>query len=84
MTIIFNDEPDGSISALSFDAVWKGFLNDELYWSDVSKALGGWMVRWNDSYNETLHFETLERAKNHIIENYSKHTPHLNGRRYEL
>lgn len=84
MTIIFNDEPDRSISALSFDAVWKGFCHQELYWADIKPALGGYMVQWNDSYYETHHFESLEKAKNYIVQYYGGRNPHSNGSKYEL
>lgn len=84
MNIVFNKEPDCSLSALSFDAVWKGYEHQELYWADITKALGSFMVRWNDSYSEPLHCDSEEKAKQHVIENYSKHNPHSNGGKYKL
>lgn len=84
MKIIFNKEPDCTLSCLSFDVVWKGMLVDELYWADISKALGNFMVRWNDDYRNPVHCDSEESAKQHVIDNYLRHTPHINGRQYEL
>ena len=84
MTVIFNREPDDTLSALSFDVVWKGYYVEELYWADIIKALGSYMVRWNDSYSEPGHFDSEELAKQHVIDNHSRHIPHINGRQYEL
>ena len=84
MNISFNREPDDTLSALSFDVVWKGYYVEELYWADVSKALGSYMVRWNDDYSNPLHFDSEELAKQYVVENYSRHNPHINGKQYEL
>ena len=84
MNISFNREPDSTLSALSFDVVWKGYWVEELYWADVSKALGSFMVKWNDRYSEPIFFDSEELAKQHVIDNHSQHQPHINGKQYEL
>lgn len=84
MTVEFNKEPDFTLSALSFNVVWKGKYTEELYWADISKALGSFMVRWNDRYDQPVHCDSEDLAKQHVIENYMKHCPHINGRQYEL
>lgn len=84
MKIEFNLEPDNTYSALSFDVVYRGLLTEELYWADINPALGGYMVRWQDSYNKPIHCDTFEDAKQHVIDNYSIHTPHINGKQYGI
>jgi hypothetical protein len=84
MRIIFNDEPDGSQSAISLDATLDGYLHQELYWSDIIKALGGYAVRWNDAWNTPVHFETDALARKHVLENYRKHKPVSNGSKYKI
>ncbi len=75
---------DGSYFALAQDQIFKGFRYDEMQFAEINKSLGSWMVRWEDSYKDTYHFDTLIEAQNYIEKEYIRHTPHSNGRKYEL
>lgn len=44
---------------------------------------GIFRVNWEDNFYDPLYFDTLEEAKNHILQNFSKHTPYINGGDYE-
>ena len=84
MRILFFDEPEGGVSAVAQDVVYEGYLHQELYYADLNKLLGGWVVRWQDDYNTPYSFESLGDAKAHVLVNYSIHKPHSNGNKFEI
>lgn len=74
MTIHFEYD-DETLYAVSYDEVLNGYLHQELMWAEIDPALGGFMVRFEDSYSDTHHHATLEQAKDFVLKTYFKHTP---------
>jgi hypothetical protein len=80
MRILF--EIDGSTEfAVSYDAEWNGYIHEELIWAEIDKALGGFMVRWENDFSNPVHFTVLAEAKVHIERNYFRHTPLSQGKK---
>ncbi len=78
--IIFLEE-DGIYFALAQFELYKGKWCDELFYAEISPDF---KVTWQDDWKNPVKFETLSQAQTYIRENYLKHTPHVNGRTYEV
>lgn len=74
MTILFESEGD-TLYAVAYDEVLNGYLHQELMWAEIDKALGGYMVRFEDSWGTPHHHATLQEAKDFVLKTYYKHTP---------
>lgn len=83
MTIIFEPEED-TLYAVAYDEILKGYLHQELMYAEIDPALGGFMVRFEDSYSDPHHCSTLEEAKEFVLKNYSRHNPRSMKRNFYL
>ena len=72
---------DRSIFAIEQNIVKNGKFYDELFYAEITDFN---TVIWQDNWKEILEFKTLEEAKQHILDNYTKHTPHKNGGEYDI
>lgn len=63
------------------DAIFEGKQHDELLYCEVEE---GGMLRWEDSYLQKHVYKDTETAKSIACRDYLKHTPHSNGRNYEI
>lgn len=83
MNIVFELE-DNTTYAVAYDAILDGYLHTELMYAEIDEALGGFMVRFEDSWSTPHHFRTLEESKDFVLKTYFKHTPRSMGRNYFL
>lgn len=78
--------------AISKMEIWKGKVHDELIWAELTpgmyekddKQFDGIEVVWEDDYYNPTIVNTMEQAKEHIMKNFYKHTPHINGASYNI
>ena len=70
-----------TVYGIQNDVVYKGRLHDELLYCEI-EADG--TLRWEDSYNTPVKNSSVELAKQVASKTFFKHTPHSNGRSYEL
>jgi hypothetical protein len=82
--MIFTKEPDGSYSGILKNQVYQGMMHEELYYCDIDKAVKGYTVRWQDDYSNGVDFAELGDAKQYVVLEYYKHTPHSNGTKWEI
>lgn len=83
MNIIFEKEGD-TLYGVAYDAILNGYQHDELMYAEIDPALGGFMVRFEDSWGTPHHFATIEEAKEFVLKTHYKHTPKSIGRNYWL
>lgn len=83
MNILF--EPEGAtLFAVAYGEIIKGYYHEELMWAEIDPALGGFMVRFEDSYSDPHHCSTIEQAKEFVLRTYHKHTPRSMRRNYYM
>jgi hypothetical protein len=83
MKIIFVQE-NKELIALSLNEILNGFHNEEMHWATISGKHKKFFLRWEDNYSNQLVFPTLEDAKAHVLVNYERHTPLINGKSVEV
>ena len=78
-------ETEGTtIFALAFNEIIDGYMHDTLLIAEVDKGLGDYMVRFESAWNDPIHCETLEQAKELILRNYKQYKATSLGRNYFL
>lgn len=70
--------------AISKREIWKGKVHDELMWAEILPIITTFKLTWEDDYYNPIIVDTMEQAKEHIMKNFSKHTPHINGASYNI
>lgn len=72
--------------AISTLEVWKGKAHDELMWAELkpNEGFAPCTVRWEDDWKTIHSFESLDAAKDHVLKNWQKHSPHVNGMTFEI
>jgi hypothetical protein len=85
MKITFEQEGN-SIFAVAQNVKYKGKMCDELLYCEIWLGTLPFSVgiRWEDDYNKPVNADTIEEAKQHILDNYSSHKPHINGKSYDI
>jgi hypothetical protein len=91
MKITFEQEGN-SIFAVSQNVKYKGKMCDELMFAEIKEQKGDtvlgslpfFMVHWEDSYSDGVYFPFEWQAKQYVLDNYSSHKPHINGKSYEI
>lgn len=73
-----------SFFAIAQQQIFKGYNWDEMQFAEITPALGGWMVRWEDDYSNPINFSTLIEAQKHVENSYFKHYPHSNGEKHKV
>lgn len=73
-----------SIFAIEKDVIKHGKLYDELLYAELLEKEGKFFVVWEDNWQNKIKFDNLEEAKKYVINYYSSHTAHINGRSYEI
>jgi hypothetical protein len=73
--------------AVSYLEKYKGKTHDELLWAEITptdkKHPEHFKVIWEDDWQKPIYCTSLEEAKSVVLNNWSKHTPHNNGRVYD-
>jgi hypothetical protein len=83
MTIQFIEEGN-SVFAEAYDVIREGYWHDHLLIAEVNPRLGAFEVRFESAWNEPIHCDTLEAAKELIIKTHHKYRPSSLGRNYFL
>jgi hypothetical protein len=88
MKIIFEkDSRNGyeEFFAISQMEIWKGKVYDELMWAEIRLVVTRlFRVVWEDAWQAPEFKTTLDEAKAFILQNYAKHTPHINGAAFSI
>ncbi|HYG02042.1 MAG TPA: hypothetical protein VD927_06320 [Chryseosolibacter sp.] len=84
MNIRFTKEPDGIYCAIAEKEVYKGVVCEELLFAEITPTPGGFEVRWEDDYGNPSSHKTLDDAKQYIILEQHKHSPHINGKTWTV
>jgi hypothetical protein len=70
--------------AISLNEIYNGFLCEEIHWATVISKHKKYWLRYEDSFGTGTPFDTLEDAKAHVLVNYERHTPLINGKSVEV
>lgn len=93
--MIFEQETYNNITsyfAIQKDVVIGNKQYDELLYAEIQRGMvrteesiyDGWVVVWQDDWQNKIPFNTLDEAKQYVLTNYLKHTGHINGNTYEI
>lgn len=88
MKITFEKSTDNGYEeffAISQLEIYKGKAHDELLWAEI-RQVGDkrWRLTWEDSWQKPVFVESLIEAKEHVIKEHHKHTPHINGTTFDI
>ena len=83
MTIVWEVEGN-SLFAEAHDVIIHGYLHTHVLIAEVNPRLGCYEVRFESAWNEPIHCDTLEAAKELIIRTHTKYKPTSLGRNYFL
>lgn len=88
MKIVFEeDDRNGYIEyyAVSYLAIYGRKVHDELLWAEIRRYCDGrWRVLWEDDWQNPFFVGSLFEAKEHILTNYHRHSPHINGKSFNI
>lgn len=75
---------DGTIYAISTDAIYRQRVHDELLWAEIEPKNGKHRVMWEDNHLSIFDFDSLMLAQTHISQFHLQHKPYINGNSYKL
>ena len=64
--------------------VYNGLMCEEIMYAEIEKSSKGWLVRWEDKFNEPHPFQELADAQQYVLLQYHKHTPFINGKSWKV
>lgn len=83
MKIVWEIEGN-TVFAEAHDVIIDGYWHDHLLIAEINPRLGAYEVRFESAWNDPVHCDTLEDAKNLIIKTHTKYKPNSIGKNYYL
>lgn len=81
MNIFFETE-DTTIFAVAYNEIVGEYLHEEFLIAEIDPALGAVMVRYESDWNNPIHCDSVDQAKQEIIKNHYKYKPTSVRRNY--